>query len=410
MKFQFLGGVNEVGRLGMLLDHGENRLLFDYGMAPSDPPKYPEPAPPVDAALLSHAHLDHSGMMPWVAGTHAAPIHMTRLTAEMSELLAHDSLKIARIEGYPQPFQTGDIAAMRSAHVPFDHGDERRIGDMRVRFHDAGHIPGSTMFEVSDGDTTVLFTGDLNLVDTKLCRPARPVKCDVLVMEATYAGREHTPRPVVEEQFLDAVAGVVAQGGQVVVPSFAVGRSQEMLMVLLDQGYDVWLDGMGKHVIKMMLDESRYVRDPKGLERALAATKIVRSPAARERAMEGDVIVTTSGMMEGGPVLQYAEKIRKDPRSAIFFTGFQVPGSVGRRVLDERVLAPHDRAPAKIECEIRRFDFSGHAAHSELVRFTRECDPEHVILFHSDNREPLKEALPEREVHLPVTGEVVDLR
>lgn len=403
MKLRFLGGVDEVGRLGMLVEGQKSRLLFDYGMAPRDPPEYPHPAPPVDALFLSHSHLDHSGMVPWVADKHGCPIVGTSLTRAMSDLLAYDSLKVAKLEGYPQPFPREAIAAMSALWEDHHYGTTRESGDYDVRLHNAGHIPGSTMFEVDDGSTRLLFTGDINLIDTHLVAKAQPVRCDVLAIESTYSGREHPDRKVTEEQLLDAVDGIVSQGGQVILPCFAVGRTQEMMCVLAKHGYDIFVDGMGKTVVKMMLDDNRYLRSPKELQQALEDVTLVKNPAQRERARQADVLITTSGMLEGGPAMYYLEHRKEDAKSAVFFTGYQVPGSGGRSLLDTGTIDLKGQGKFnKIHCEVRSFDFSGHAGHSEIVEFAKRCSPEHIVLFHSDDRSILAEELSGfAKVHTP---------
>jgi putative mRNA 3-end processing factor len=407
----FLGGVDEVGRLGMVLEGERTKLLFDYGMAPRDPPEYPRPPPDdVSALFLSHSHLDHSGMVPWAASKLQCAVVGTSLTRAMSDLLAYDSMKVARLEGYPQPFKREDVAAMNAQWDERHYGDTREAGEFDVRFHSAGHIPGSTMFEVDDGSTRVLFTGDINLIDTHLVAKAEPVRCDVLAIEATYSGREHPDRKVTEEQLLDAVSGVVSAGGRVILPCFAVGRTQEMMCVLANQGYDIWVDGMGKSVVQMMLEDNRYLRSPREMQKALEDCSLVKNPAQRERASEAEVIITTSGMLDGGPALHYLKSMKDDPRSAVFFTGYQVPGSGGRSLLDTGGLDLGDGKVSRVDCEIRHFDFSGHAGHSEIVEFAKRCQPEHVVLYHSDDRTHLAKALSEfATVHTPVTGEDVDV-
>ena len=410
MRVRFLGGVDEVGRLGMLLEGERTRLLFDYGMAPRDPPEYPHPAPEVEALFLSHSHLDHSGMVPWVAHKHGCPVVGTSLTRQMSDLLAYDSLKVARLEGYPQPFPREAIHSMNAQFEERHYGGVRETGEYDVRLHSAGHIPGSTMFEVDDGSTRLLFTGDINLIDTHLVAKAEPVRCDVLAIEATYSGREHPDRKTTEEQLLDAVDGVVSQGGRVILPCFAVGRTQEMMCILAKHGYEIAVDGMGKQVVQMMLQDNRYLRDPRELQEAYEAVHIVKNPAQRQRALQGDVIITTSGMLEGGPALWYLKDMKDDDKSAVFFTGFQVPGSGGRSLLDTGALDLGSGAPEKVRCEVRSFDFSGHAGHSEIVEFARRCQPEHVILFHSDDRSLLAQSLGEfAKVHTPAALEDIEV-
>lgn len=409
MKLRFLGGVNEVGRLAMLVESGGARLLFDYGMSPSDPPKYPEEAPPVDAAFLSHAHLDHSGMMPWVAGKHGPPAVMTRPTWQMGELLAHDSLKVAKAEGYPAPFGKGDIRALEDSLTLGQYRDKVPVGSIETRLHSAGHIPGSTMYEVL-GERRLVFTGDLNTLDSHLVWGAHPVKCDTLVIEGTYAGREHPDRKTTEASFLAHCEEVADRGGLALVPAFAVGRTQELMMLLADSGLEVWLDGMGREVTRILLDNPRFLRSAPGLEKALRNVKVVHSNHGRKLALEGDVIITTSGMLEGGPGLGYLDRMRHRSECAVFLTGFQMDGTNGRRLLDEGVVTFGDGATEAVRCQVQRFDFSAHAGHTELVDFIKASDPEEVVLMHSDHRVRLAEVLQDRyKVLLPETGQDVVL-
>lgn len=408
MKIQFLGGANEIGKLGMLLKEDNTHLLFDYGMSPTNPPTYPIKAPLIDLALLTHAHLDHSGMMPWISKQYDVPIVATHPTNVMSQLLAEDSLKICKTEGYPMPFRKSDIKGMKNNMNEIHYHKIMDIGTMEVHFHSAGHIPGSTMFELR-GEKIILFTGDINTINTNLLWGTHPIKCDTLIIEATYAGREHPERKELEMEFLKTIEEIVERGGVAIIPAFAVGRTQEILMLLKNLPYDIWLDGMGKTVTKMYLNMREYLRSPKALAKAFDNVKVVHSQHGRKLALKGEVIVTTSGMLDGGPVIQYINKRRSDSKSGILLTGYQVEGTNGRKLLESRQIEVSG-INIKVNCEVKFFDFSAHAGQKELLQFINKCKPENIILCHSDNREAIvKELEREYNVFTPDNNEVLEL-
>ena len=387
MKFRFLGGATEVGSLSLYMEDMGNRLLFDYGFTPSSPPRLPEKALPADVTILSHAHIDHSGLIPQLCANIRTPVIATPPTLDISEILWKDSHKICRIEGYPQLFSWDDMRRARSFFQLVSYQDSIEINDMFIDFHSAGHIPGSLMTEVH-GEMKTLFTGDLNTRDSHLLKGAEPINCDNLVLEATYAGREHKPRDEQEKEFIGKISEVVDRGGKVVIPAFAVGRTQEVMMILKDQGFDIWVDGMGKSITHIFLKYPDYLRSSVALQQSLQQVSLTYNPSDRKRALKGDVIITTSGMMDGGPVLQYVNSLKDDPKNAILLTGYQVKGTNGRQLLDRGTLNLAG-VEQKIQAEVGFFDFSAHCGHSELVSFIHDCDPENVILFHSEDREPL---------------------
>ncbi len=402
MEFQFLGGASEVGRLGMVLKSGPTSTLFDYGLLPKDPPQYPIPAPPVDGMFVSHAHLDHTGMIPWITRRQDVDVVLTPPTADVADLLLQDSLKIADAEGFDAPFNDHDLRTARRRFRTIDFGDNVDMGDLEVTAHPAGHIPGATMYEVN-GNQTMLFTGDLHTLTTDLVWGAKPVKCDSLFVESTYAGRQHPERLKSEYAFLKKVEQVVSRGGIALVPSFAVGRTQDIILTLAKARYEVWLDGMGKKVNAIYVQHPEYIRSAKKLHQAMNRVKVVDGPRTRQLALKGDVIVCTSGMLDGGPVLGYLDAIRDDMRSAILLTGYQVEGTNGRKLVDTGAIDMYGVA-VDVKIEWQKFDFSAHAGHDELVRFIEACDPRRVVLMHGDQRELLAEALEGREVLLPKEG------
>jgi len=405
MKCQFLGGSDEVGNLAMVLELEDMRFLFDYGMSPGKPPTFPLPPPPIDLTFLTHSHLDHCGMIPWLCSQSDHRIIATEPTAVVSNLLQKDTVKIAQMDGYSIPFNNADVKEAEHSYVPVEPGKMRDLGEnYSVRFHSAGHIPGSLMFELI-GEKRLLFTGDLNVIDTRLVRGTKPVPCDMLFMEGTYAGREHENRQQMERAFLEKIEEVVNRGGTVIIPAFAVARSQELLLVLKNAGYDVWFDGMGKKISKLYLKYPKYLRSVDDLKKAFKKVNVVHSEHGRKMAMKGPVIITSSGMMDGGPVLSYMNKLKNDRKSVVLLTGYQIEGTNSRLLIEKGKLNFYG-VVEKVDCEVQYYDFSAHAGHSELVEFAKQCKPEKIILFHSADRAPLVESLKDTaEVLTPMKGE-----
>jgi len=408
---RFLGAAEDIGRLGFVLESEGSRFLFDYGMEPERPPLYPLEAPPVDRVFLTHAHLDHSGMIPWLAHRYDASIFATPPTAEVATLMHRDSLKIARNEGFPEPFDDADIEASRGLYDLCDFQHPRALGRFSLRLHSAGHIPGASQMELRGPNGTLVFTGDLYTRPQRLVMAAQQTRCDVLFMESTYAGREHPPREEVERSFREFCQDVSRRGGTTVAAAFAVGRAQAPRVWLAGEGLQVWLDGMGRDVARIYAQHPQYLSDFRAYERAMGQVKFVRNHRGRSVALqEADVIITTGGMLDGGPVLYYLDHLRNDPRSALALTGYQAVGTNGRMLLEQGRLDFDNRDPGTlvhgVECEVRQFDFSAHAGHADLVEFARRTGAKDIVLFHGDQRERLVGDLSDfATVHLPLRGE-----
>jgi len=407
MRIRFLGGADKVGSLGMILEVDGVRLLFDYGLTPSKPPEYPLPSPPVDATFLTHAHLDHSGMLPFIAGRYSSPIYATFPTIPVTNLLLNDTIKVCGIEGYACPYTQEDVDVTTHRMIPVEYGSKIGVDSVDVEVFSSGHIPGSAMYRVN-GEERLLFTGDIQTIDTNLLSGCEIPKTDILVIEATYAGREHPPREEVTGEFLDTIEEINGRGGVAIVPAFAVGRTQELMLILHKKGYEVWLDGMGVTVTKMYLRYSKYLKNPQRLKKALKSFNIVKKKSDRKKALKGDVILTTSGMLDGGPVLHYINALRNDARSGILLTGYQVDGTNGRMLLDTGIIDLYG-VRSEVNAEVKFFDFSAHAGHSELLEFIYKTGASTVVLCHGDNREALKKDLADVDVIIPKNDEYVKL-
>jgi putative mRNA 3-end processing factor len=342
-----------------------------------------------------------------MASNHGSNLHGTALVAGLSEMMWKDTYKISKIEGYPLPWDRRDIDEALAAWITHPMRDKFSVQDWDIEYHFAGHVPGAVMMELEIADRKVLFTGDMDTRDSPTTIGAKPVKADVLFMEATYAGREHPPKEEEQQRLVNSVIETVENGGTALIPTFANGRCQDVISLLHESGLD--LEGMGKVITKIMLEHPELLAAPAKLDSAFRWTRRVSSKSDRKKALEADVIVTTSGMLDGGPALWYLNRLRHDERNSIFLTGYQAEGSGGHRLLESGALPIFGRM-TEIGLSIEQFDLSNHAGHSDLMQFALETEAEEVILYHSDpttNRPELADALSAQGIHVhqPLNGE-----
>jgi putative mRNA 3-end processing factor len=411
LRYHYLGGGNEVGNVGIVLeDPTSNRLLLDYGIAPTKPPRYPNEAPHVSNAIITHSHIDHLGMVPWLASNHNTTLHGTELTAAISEMMWYDCHKVSSIEGYPLPWDKRDIDLALSAWDTHQFNQPWSQDDWKLELHRAGHIPGAAMLHVETPNKSVLFSGDFDTRDSQLTVGAKPVQTDVLFVEGTYGGRDHPPKQEENQRFIERIIEVVDRGGTALVPAFANGRTQDVVMLLHKHlpELDVHVDGMGKRVAKLQMEHPETLRDPSALESAWKWCRRVSSKSDRKKALDADVIVSTSGMLDGGPSIWYLNRLRHERKNAILLTGYQARNTGGRRLLDERRIPIFGKL-ANIELDVDQYSFSTHAGHQEIVNFAEQCQAEDVVIYHSDPtmaRPPLAEALEKNghQVHVPENG------
>ena len=369
LQIGFLGGAREVGRLAISVRSEKSQVLLDYGTMLDHEPGFPMHVPPkdLDAVILSHSHLDHSGAIPIFYIQGKKPLYTNKLSMELNQLLISDFIHLS---SYYLPFEYLELKAMmlNSRHVGFD--DPQRIGDMTFQFKNAGHIPGSTQTLIEAEGKKVLYTGDFNLTDTRLLGGAKMdyKDLDAVMIESTYANEEHTDRTELERKFVDACADVVERGGIVLVPAFGVGRSQELVSVLSAHHfeYPVAIDGMAREVSRVMMSHSGFLRDERAFAEAVHSASWVEGWRDRRRASKTPgVIISPAGMLKGGPAMFYASKIGKKADNAIFLVSYQIPGTPGKQLL-EKGICVIDGKMRKVKARVQHFDFSSHCGAGEL--------------------------------------------
>ncbi|MEC7695273.1 MAG: MBL fold metallo-hydrolase [Candidatus Thermoplasmatota archaeon] len=413
IRLHFLGGAGEVGNVGCILeDRTGTRLLIDYGLAPTKPPRYPSEAPFVTDAIMTHGHIDHIGMAPWLTG-HGTNIHGTDLTAGVSEIMWADTYKVSDIEGYPLAWDKRDLEKALDSWTTHQFDTWFKVGSWKCRLHRAGHIPGAAMVEIATPEMRILWSGDIDTRDSPNALGAKPINCDLLCLEGTYGGRNHPDRKMEEQRFVSRVLEVVSRGGTALIPAFASGRGQDILRILHREApnLDVHYDGMGTRITREWLKCPEFLNDPGGMEATFRWSRRVTGKADRKKALGADVIVTTSGMLDGGPALWYLNRLRHNGSNAILLTGFQAEGSGGRNLLELGRL-PIFGKQTRIPLEIDKFELSNHADHRSLCSFAKECSPKSLVIFHADDSaaEAIEESLAsEMKVFRPSNYETMEL-
>ncbi|WP_029601490.1 MBL fold metallo-hydrolase [Natronobacterium lacisalsi] len=383
MEVEFLGGAREIGRSAVLVD---DSLLLDFGMLTDTPPQFPLETPDPDAVVVSHGHLDHVGTIPaLLSGEARPPIHWTPPTHELALTLARDTLKLHG-GSYNCPFTATDLKRVTQVSRTHGYRDPFEAAGYEVTFYNAGHIPGSAHVLVDDGETRLLYTGDFHTDDQRLVSgtTSRP-DADVVICESTYSDVEHEERSVVEERFVESVETTLWEGGTVVVPAFAIGRTQEMMLIC--DAYDIpcYVDGMGKQVTEMLQQYPEFVRDPDAFRRAKSHARFVTGRNGQRKRITDQhaAIITTSGMLSGGPAMTYVPEIRANPTNKITMTGYQVEGTPGRDLL-ETGRAEIDGRVMPVSAQVEQYDFSAHADRDGLLAFLESYENTPVLVNHGD--------------------------
>ncbi|VVB66576.1 Ribonuclease J [Candidatus Gugararchaeum adminiculabundum] len=410
MKLSFFGGVGEVGRSNILLET-DKRIMMDDGVKLAPKLSYPRQFQGfVDVLIPTHAHLDHCGNLPAVYDYCSPPMLATPPTHALSWLLIKDSIKIQ--EGKVPWLKDSFKKAQKNAQpMGYEHTKSFRHTD--ITFHDAGHIPGSAMIEVNYEKKKLLYTGDYKMEPTKMHEGAKPVKdVDVLITESTYSDRDHPPRKQMFKNLWKSIAETIEKGGNVLMPSFAVGRAQELIQVLreCDPEVPIFLDGMAKTATDIILDYPSYIRSSKELVRAAGSTNFVYDKQGKKDVLRHpSIIVATAGMLNGGPALGYLARL--NDKSKVIFTGYCVEETNGWYLMNHGYIKNDDGSKRKIHQKVEYYDLSAHAGRSDLFSFVKKCNPEKVVCVHGEHCDEFASELELEgfDTHAPKLGETINL-
>lgn len=424
VRISFLGAARQVGRTCLLLQTPESRIILDCGIDPSTdgPETYPYLDAPefniseIDAVIVTHSHLDHSGLVPYLFRYgYKGPVYCTLPTRDVMSLLQLDMIKIQRNEG-KEPIYTSEEVRDMVLHticVGFDEVTDI-TPDVRITFYNSGHILGGSLvhMNIGNGLHNIVFTGDLKYGRTNVLEAANTQfpRVETLIMESTYGGKENVMNELeADEYMVDVVKKTFKRGGKVLMPVLGSGRAQEVMIIverLMREGKipqaPVYLDGMLWDVTAI------HTAYPEFLNRNIrqqifhkennpflsSIFKRVGSPKERKQIIleEGPcLILATSGMLQGGPSVEYLKNLCEGQKHSLIFSCYQPPGSLGYRIRGgetEMVVRESGKQQVlKVKMEVHKVEITNHSDRKQLMNYVKRCNPQprKVIIMHGES-------------------------
>jgi len=423
-----LGGFKQVGRSCILIATSESKILLDCGIHPGVKETwnaYPRldwvdlDLDQLDAVIISHAHLDHTGFLPMLYKYgYKGPTYCSDPTLALMTLLQSDFVKVASKEGTNILYDLKDVREVIKHTITLPYGLVTDVSpDTKLVMNNAGHILGSATIHlhIGEGAHNIVYTGDFKFGRTLLLDSAvwNYPRVETLIMESTYGAKEDMmpSRIQVEENFVNSINNVIKEGGKVVIPVPAVGRSQEMMLVLDKYMREkkmveapIFIEGMISEATAIHIAYPEYLA--KDLRMKILVDDenpflseyftVIDHPNNRDEALQQGpaIIMATSGMLEGGPIIDYFSKLASSEKNGVVFVSYQIPGTLGRRVLDgsKQVSILDERGKIKIvdvNCDVSKVEgFSGHSDYNQLMRYVGKLRSklQHVIINHGERR------------------------
>jgi predicted metal-dependent RNase len=437
LKLSFLGGSREVGKSCVMVEAAGKTILLDCGVKLGKKHLFPQIKQPrdIDLILISHAHLDHVGYLPFLFRDGCrAKIITTKPTRDLSQLLLSDYLKVAKIKG-EAPYSHKDIINVLK-HMEFlRYRERKRIKDVEVRLFNAGHILGSAVLQLTAEGKRIVYTGDMSYRATKLMDHAdRDIeKPDIFITETTYGSRNDIIPSLKEntKRLASSVKETLKRGGQVLIPAFGVGRSQEILYLLENlvrskaiPEIPIFMDGMVKKACKIYRQNILFLKEEVTMRILISGedpfkSKYFRLPSTKDKrdvlGAGPAVIVASSGMLTGGPSVFYLSKLVENPLNTVILVGYQVKGTMGRFLQDGEDTLNINNEEYKVKTHVDSVHFSAHADYQQLMNFINEIPrPGRVFTMHGDDGrcEEFAEAVTKKmkvEATAPENGEAYEV-
>jgi KH/beta-lactamase-domain protein len=418
-----LGGYREVGRSCSIVETPKSRLLVDCGVnvGGTDQNRFPYlqvkefDMNDLDGVIVSHAHLDHVGFVPYLFEYgYDGPFYCTPPTLDLFTMLCLDYIDVLQRNGVQPPFSAKGVKEAVKHSITLEYDEVSDVGpDVRLTFQQAGHLLGSAQvhLHVGQGLHNIVYTGDLKFGRTRLFDQAFTnfQRIETLIMESTYGGPEDVMphRDESEQQLMNIINRTMERKGQVLIPSFAVGRAQEVMVILSESKfeYPVFIDGMIWDATAIHTAYPEYLS--RDMERKIfqgnnplmnEIFKRITSSREREKAWEEkpSVIISTSGMLTGGPAMEHLKVLGENKNNTLIFVGYQGEGTMGRRIQkgwkEIPVTNEGKTSVMKLELEVGTIEgLSGHSDKNQLINFVHRLrsKPERVITDHGDNTKPI---------------------
>ena len=424
IRISYLGGGRQVGRSCMLLQTPESRVLLDCGIDVStETEAYPFLEAPelklneLDAVIVSHAHIDHSGLVPYLFKFgYRGPVYCTTPTRDIMSLLQLDVVKIQRGEGKDPIYTSEEVKEMVKHSIDLSYEEVTDITpDVRITMYNAGHTLGSAMvhIHVGNGLHNMLYTGDIKFAKTRLLSPAATQfpRLETVMVEATYGGRDNTAASLKDQDKIleDIVTTTINRGGKVLIPTLGTGRGQEVIVMVEKLIQEKKIPSIPIHIDGMVWDITAiHTAYPEYLNNTIRQEvfqrennpflndniKQVGSQKERRYIIEEEgacVILATSGMLQGGPSVEYLKGLAEDKKHSLVFSCYQGEGTLGRRIQrGEREIIFREGQKEEvlnIKMEVLKIEISGHADRRELMSFISRLNPrpKRVLVNHGES-------------------------